>query len=234
MPRPSRKDCPGAIHHVGTRGNDRDPIVFDDEDRSHLLRLIGRACDRYDLECGAYCLMTTHYHLVLRSRSGLISRGMAMLNGWFARWINAKHERHGHLFGERFFNRVLIEGGHRREVARYLPLNPVRACLVDAPEIWPWSSYAATIGLGSPPTFLSSFVVGEWFDGNVAAYRAWVLAGGASEAACLEALFEAYDRVTAIRLAQQTHGIAFATISAHLGVSDRTLRRERSRGVVAK
>ncbi len=231
MPRARRIDHPGAIHHVGTRGNRSEAIVFDDADRQHLLSLVSRMCDQYDLECGGYCLMTTHYHLILRSQSGRLSRAMAMLNGWFARWINTRYERRGHLFGERFFNRVMEDPGHRREVARYLPLNPVRAGLAPDPESWPWSSYAGSIGLRAPTTFVKPFVVDEWFDGNAGAYRAWVLAGGSSTDACLAALLAAYERVTAIRLAMQTHDIPFAEIAAYLGVSERTLRRDLRREV---
>ncbi len=225
MPRARRVDYPGAIHHVGTRGNLGTAIVFDDDDRHHLLRLVSRACEHYDLECGAYCLMTTHYHLILRSRAGRISRGMAMLNGWFARWINAKYERRGHIFGARFFNRVMEDGGYRREVARYLPLNPVRAGLVHQPERWPWSSYAAMVGVRRPPAFLSGFVVDEWFDGNANGYRAWVQAGGTTKDACLGALFEGYDRPTAVRFAMQSHDIGLPCIARFLGVSERTVWR---------
>ena len=224
MPRHHRVDYPGAIHHAGTRGNRSEAIVFDDDDRQHLLWLVQRMCEHYDLECGAYCVMTTHYHLILRSRTGRISRGMAMLNSWFARWVNARYERRGHVFGERFFNRVMEDGGYRREVARYLPLNPVRAGVVADAESWSWSSYAASIGVASAPSFLSPFIVDEWFGGSQAAYRAWVLAGGGSETACLDTLFVAYDGRTAVSIAMNAHGIAFSTIATHLGIKERTLR----------
>ena len=138
--------------------------------------------------------------------------------------INAKHERHGHLFGARFFNRILEDPGYRREVARYLALNPVRAGLAAHPDGWTWSSYAGTIGHAPTAAFVSSFIVDEWFERNTAGYRAWVLAGGRSERECLEVLLEAYEPITAVRLAMDTHGIEFAAVAAFLGIKPRTLR----------
>ena len=219
MPRKPRIDAPGTIHHVGARGNRRAAIVASDHDRQDFLRLLAEVCDRYHLECGSWCLMTNHYHLILRSNAGLISSAMAMLNGRFARWMNARHGNVGHHFGQRFFNRVLEDRRHRLEVARYIALNPVRAGLVSAPENWPWSSFAAEMGQARPQTFSSPFVIDEWFEGNSKRFRAWVLAGGGSTPACLHALFAAYDRPTAIRIANDAHDISFDEIATHLGIS---------------
>ena len=226
MARPLRVDFPGAIHHVGTRGNSDDAIVLDDHDRQKLVRLIAVVCDRYEMDCGGWCLMTNHYHLIVRSRTGNLSRMMATLNGQFARWLNVRYRRRGHRFGERFFNRVLDHAGYRREVARYVPLNPVRAGMVSVPEAWGWSSYAAQAGLGPALSFVSPFVVNEWFDGNTAAYRAWVLSMGSTQSACLEALFEAHPRIDAIRAALHPHQIPLDAVAEFLGTSVLALRSE--------
>lgn len=226
MPRPHRIDFPGAIHHVGTRGNRRGAIVTDEPDRARFLSLVAEVCERYDLECGSWCLMTNHYHLILRSNAGEISRAMAMLNGRFARWTNARYNQDGHLFGKRFFNIVLEGQGHRLEVARYIPLNPVRAGLCDEPEDWRWSSFAAEIGRARRSELLSSFVIDDWFGGSSILFRSWVLAGGKSQKACLEVLFEAYDRNTAIRMAREIHTISIDEIADHLEISRSSLWRE--------
>ena len=226
MPRPLRVDYPGAIHHVGTRGNNDSSIVFDDEDRQHLIKVVAGACARYELDCGAWCLMSTHYHLILRSRTARLSQAMAWINGRFAQRANARQGRHGHLFGGRFFNRILEDGGYRREVARYLPLNPIRAGLVDRPEAWAWSSYACEIGAAPRPAFLSRFIVDEWFDGRPAGYKAWVIGGGSTPDECLNALFEAYPRHDAIRLALEAHRISLSDVARCLGTSELDLRSE--------
>lgn len=226
MPRPHRVDYPGAIHHVGTRGNYESPIVFDDEDRQRLIAIVARACARYEIDCGAWCLMTTHYHLILRSRTARLSSAMAWINGRFACWINARHGRSGHLFGARFFNRVLETDGYRREVARYLPLNPVRAGLVAQPEGWKWSSYASELGSTPRPEFLSRFIVDDWFDGRPAAYRAWVAAAGSTPEDCLAALLEAYPRFDAIRMALDAHHMSLEDVARCLGMHPLDLRNE--------
>lgn len=219
MPRKRRVDYPGAVHHVGTRGNRRGVIVADDRDRHDFLRLLAEVCDRFDLECGSWCLMSNHYHLILRSNAGKLSLAMAMLNGRFARWMNDRYDHQGHLFGQRFFNRALEDQRYRLEVARYIPLNPVRAGLTPAPEVWEWSSFASEVGHATRPGFQSSFIIDEWFEGSPILFRSWVLAGGTSKVACLEALFEAYDRIVAIQIARDTHDISLDEIAAHLGVT---------------
>ncbi|HOE17804.1 MAG TPA: transposase [Syntrophorhabdaceae bacterium] len=81
MARPLRIEYPGALYHVTSRGNARQKIFRDDTDRTYFFDLLGKAVARYHWICHAYCLMDNHYHLVVETPEGSLSRGMKNLNG---------------------------------------------------------------------------------------------------------------------------------------------------------
>ena len=143
------------MYHVTTRGNNREQVVWDDRDRAILLAAIDQAARRYGWIVLAYCLMTNHFHLVVQVPLGGLSEGMRLLNGGFARRMNARHGRVGHLFQNRFGATQIKRDSHLREACRYVVLNPVRAGLCKRPEEWRWSSYRACVGFELAPPFLA-------------------------------------------------------------------------------
>jgi REP element-mobilizing transposase RayT len=155
MPRPPRNADPGGFFHVGTRGNNRGRVFFDSVDRHVFLMMFDRSERKYNWSVYAWCLMGTHYHVVLQIPDGGLSQGMCELNGSFARWSNLRYEREDHLFGKRFGTTEIVSDEHLREACRYVVLNPVRAGLCDAPAEWRWSSYRASAGLEEAPPYLA-------------------------------------------------------------------------------
>lgn len=155
MPRPPRNAYPGTFFHVATRGNRRCEIFSDSIDRSVFLRLLDRSERKYNWRLYAWCLMTTHYHLVLSIPDGGLSPGMCELNGGFARWSNKRHEREDHLFGRRFGSTEIVRDEHLLESIRYVVLNPVRAGMCKEAAGWHWSSYRASAGLEAAPRYLA-------------------------------------------------------------------------------
>lgn len=158
MPRPPRVADPDAFWHVITRGNQRRHIFCDAYEGADFLRRLRRVCDRHGWACHAYCLMGTHYHLLLGFDEPTLSAGMHQLNSGHAHMFNRRHETEGHLFERRFWARAVRTEPDVLGTARYLELNPVRAALVPHPRLWRWSSYRAHVGLEVPPTFLTSLV----------------------------------------------------------------------------
>jgi REP element-mobilizing transposase RayT len=155
MPSPPRPQSPGATYHVTTRGNRKQEIFSDDQDRLRFLQLLEHLVSGLDWRCHTYCLMTNHYHLLVETPRGNISEGMHYLNGVYAKWFNWRHEYEGHVF-ERRFRGGLVEGAsHLLELTRYIVLNPVRAGLAGTAGTWRWSSYNATVGARRPPPFLT-------------------------------------------------------------------------------
>jgi REP element-mobilizing transposase RayT len=81
MAGPLRIEFPGALYHVTSRGDRQEPIYEDDEDRRAYLQIVGDVVERFGWLCYTYCLMENHYHLVIETAEGNLSRGMRHLNG---------------------------------------------------------------------------------------------------------------------------------------------------------
>lgn len=159
MARPLRIEFPGAIYHITSRGDRREPIFEDDEDRHGFLTVVGQAMERFDANVLAYCLMDNHYHLVTRTRRANLSRLMQQLNGVYTQAYNRRHGKVGHLLQGRFKGILVDEDAYLLEVCRYVDLNPLRARMVRDPGNWPWCSYSAHIGRTPPPAWLDTSAV---------------------------------------------------------------------------
>jgi putative transposase len=155
MARPLRLEFPGALYHVTARGNGRQVIFIDDVDRERFLAVLASTVARYHVLCHAYCLMGNHYHALLETPEGNLSRAMRQLSGVYGQRFSRRHERPGHVLQGRFHAQVVDRDTYLREVCRYIVLNPVRASLVAHPEQWPWSSYRATAGEAPVPPWLT-------------------------------------------------------------------------------
>jgi putative transposase len=174
MARPLRIEYPGAIYHITSRGNEKKAIFLDDRDRGALLSLLHRTNLRYHWLCHAYCLMDNHYHLVVETPDGNLSRGMRQLNGVYTQWFNTHHDRVGHLFQGRYKAVIIQKETHLLEVCRYVVLNPVRAQLTEKPDDWPWSSYHATLGKEQPhPCLTIDWVLGQFGSSHDKAERSY-------------------------------------------------------------
>ncbi|HXV35106.1 MAG TPA: transposase [Gaiellaceae bacterium] len=155
MPRRPREQAPGGIYHVTSRGNRGQATFVADNDRVRFLGLLEAVSRKASWTVHAYCLMQNHYHLVVEIGEPTLSSGLQRLNGAYAQAFNRRHGYIGHLFQGRFHSVRVETDPHLLELARYLPLNPVRARLCDDPADWPWSSYRATLGIGRPAPFLA-------------------------------------------------------------------------------
>ena len=234
MARSLRLDYPGAMHHVFTRGMSRSAVALDDADYEKSLALLASAVPRFGLRCHAWCYLPNHSHLLLTSELGNLSRAMHWLGTCTAQSFNKRHEHSGHVYEGRFGSRLVDDEGYLLELARYLPLNPVRAELCTAPGDWPWSSYAATVGLDAEPAFLETgTLLGAL--GSRGAYAAWVADGVLATTldargvplppprpALSTLLADTSER--AVAAAHFRHGYTKAEIARHLGISRAQLR----------
>jgi REP element-mobilizing transposase RayT len=156
MSRPLRIEFPGAVYHVTSRGDRREPIYRDDEDRETHLAIIAQAMARFDAQVLAYCLMGNHYHLVLQTRQANLSRLMRHVNGVYTQAFNRRHAQGGHLFQGRFKAIVVDRDAYLVALCRYVERNPVAAGLVAVAREWRWSSCRAHIGEEGVPAWLDS------------------------------------------------------------------------------
>ena len=181
MARPLRIEFEGAVYHVTSRGNARQDIFLDDEDRERFLKDLDRMVDRFGWICHAYCLMTNHYHLMIETPRANLSQGMHLLNSIQSQGFNRRHERVGHVLQGRYKAILVEKESHLLELARYIVLNPVRAEAIRHPREYHWSSYRATAGEAEQPDLLTVNWILTQFDEDLVrariAYRQFVMEG---------------------------------------------------------
>ena len=98
MARPLRIEYEGAVYHITTRGNERNPIYREDEDCQKFPEILSGLYQRYGVAIHGYVLMRNHYHLLIETPKGNISKAMHYLNATYTGYFNKKYSRVGHLF----------------------------------------------------------------------------------------------------------------------------------------
>ena len=181
MARPLRIEFPGALYHVTARGNARQDIFQDDKDRQQFLTVLGRVVSRFHLVVHAYCLMDNHFHLLVETPDGNLSKAMRQLNGVYTQAFNRRHKRVGHVLQGRFKAILVDRDSYLLELCRYVVLNPVRAKITRKADTYPWSSYRATAGLTFTPPYLTiDWLLSQFSQQRAAAqrkYQRFVAAG---------------------------------------------------------
>ena len=145
MPRPLRIQFPGGIYHLMNRGDRRESIFHDDQDRRCFLDTLGEACEKTGWQVHAWCLMGNHFHLVAETPQANLVAGMKWFLGTYTSRFNRRHKLFGHLFSGRYKSLIIDErgGGYLRTACDYVHLNPVRAGLVASDRrlsAYAWSS----------------------------------------------------------------------------------------------
>jgi len=120
MVRPLRLEFSGALYHVTSRGDRQEEIYEDDDDREKFLEILSSVVSDYNWRCHAYCLMSNHYHLIIETLDGNLSKGMRQLNGVFTQASNHRHQRCGHLFQGRY-KAILIDKLQSDPYRQYQP-----------------------------------------------------------------------------------------------------------------
>ncbi len=146
MARKVRVEFGGAIYHVMNRGDRREDIFRDEQDRERFLETLAQTCAKTGWQVHAYCLMRNHFHLVVETPQPNLVAGMKWFLGTYTTRFNRRHRLFGHLFSGRY-KALVVEGqhGYLRTVCDYVHLNPVRAKLLQSAEplrTYPWSSFA--------------------------------------------------------------------------------------------
>jgi len=149
MPRKSRIDAVGALHHIMVRGIERRKIFRGDSDRNHFVERLGTILQETSTICYAWSLIPNHFHLLLKTGPVQISTVMRRLLTGYAVWYNRKHRRYGHLFQNRFKSILCQEDAYLLELVRYIHLNPIRSGIVsDVAKLGqsPYSGHSVLMG----------------------------------------------------------------------------------------
>jgi len=145
MPRPPRIQVPGGIYHVNANSVTSRALFYDNDARRMFLSFLNAVTARYSLEILAYVLLSTHYHLLVRTPEADLSRSMQWLNSRFAAAINEQEGERGHVFGARFSSKLVTSDAQLLATVRYIARNPVEAGICDRASDWPWSSYSVLV-----------------------------------------------------------------------------------------
>jgi REP element-mobilizing transposase RayT len=183
MPRQSRIDTPGALHHIIARGIERRKIFDDDQDRDDFLKRLTLILGQTQTACYAWALIPNHFHLLLRTGAVPVATVMRRLLTGHAQSYNRRHRRHGHLFQNRYKSILCQEDPYLLELVRYIHLNPMRAGLVkdmDHLDIYPFSGHGVIMGAYKHPWQNSDAVLsffGKRTNSARRAYRSFVAQG---------------------------------------------------------
>ena len=213
MARLPRLSVAGQVHHIIHRGNNRQPVFADDQDRQAFLDSLREASVLHGLAVHAYVLMDNHIHLLVTPRTDdSLSKAMQTLGRRYVSSYNRRHGRSGTLWEGRFRGAVIESGRYFLTAMRYIELNPVRAGWVNRADDWCWSS--ATHHLGGKRDPLVTDHPLYWGLGNTpfdreASYRAALDQGlGESE---IRAITEAATKGWALGSAEFLQSLAQMT-----------------------
>lgn len=180
MPRLSRTVFAGVPHHITQRGNRREEIFFDDEDRMAYLSWLKEYSELHDVEILAYCLMSNHIHLVaVPATDDGLQKVLKPLHMRYAQRINRARGWKGHLWQGRYFSSPLDEA-YLWAAVRYVERNPVRAGMVRKAEIYRWSSAAAHCGTAQDALLDLGSVWSKQFSA-IENWSAWLAEGDEAE-----------------------------------------------------
>ncbi len=223
----SRSTGENIYHHVYAWGNDRHP-VFKADHHYHEYRLLLEK-HSFDLEVDiiAYAMMKSHVHLFLCDRLSNLSRFMMKLHGDYARYYNRSNKRVGHVFGERFNNKIVAADIYGKWLSRYIHRQAVEAGLIDDPADYPWSSYRSYIGLERDGFVKSNVILAQFGDDTDRTdnYRAFVLSSDCGPVDWSKRYFCLLKGDDLMRYISQKMDIALSALRDPRGAKERNLRR---------
>src|SRR5208337_2606050 len=147
MARPPRLEFPGAFYHIIVRGNHRQDIFLNEQDRLEYLSRVSHYKEKTGFILYAYVLMSNHVHLLIETPKSPVSKIMQLINFTYTHYFNRKYGKVGHLFQGRYKAILCDRDEYLLGLVRYIHLNPVRANIVSLPHEHLWSSHSEYLGL---------------------------------------------------------------------------------------
>lgn len=143
MPRGIRIWNPNNYYHIVMRGNNRQSIFQYERDFKEFFRVLNYTYGKYPFKIAAYCIMTNHYHLLLKSPIVPLGNVMRSINRRYSDYFKKKYDYTGQLYESRYFSKMISTQMALLSVSRYIHRNPIntKTPLVEKMEHYPYSSY---------------------------------------------------------------------------------------------
>ena len=145
MSRPLRIEYPNAWHHVMNRARRGESLYTSKDDYRHFVDLLQETTDMFNIYVAAYCLMSTHYHLLVQTPNANLARCMRHINGVYTQRYNRHHKCDGTLFRGRYKSILIDADSYLLQLVRYIHRNPVKCGFVEQLDQYPWSSHKGYI-----------------------------------------------------------------------------------------
>ena len=155
MTRPLRIEYPGAWYHAMNRGASYRNIFSEKVDYDQFIIVLKESCNLFNTFISSYCLMPNHYHLLIHTPEGNLSRVMRHINGVYTQRYNKKHKKDGPLFRGRYKAILVQEEEYLTGVVKYIHNNPLKAGLVKNIKDFTWSSHSIYLKGKSKEKWLS-------------------------------------------------------------------------------
>jgi len=157
MSRPLRIEYEDAYYHVMNRGRSRQRIYPETACYEDFLKCLDEAHARFGIEIHAYCLMGNHYHLLIKTPRGNLSRAMRHIDGVYTQRHNRRKKVDGALFRGRYKAILIDASSYLLQLSRYIHRNPIelKKPIVKNLADYPWSSYGAYIKKGAVHDWLN-------------------------------------------------------------------------------
>ncbi len=163
MARPLRIEYPGAWYHVLNRGRRKEKVFFQESDYPMFMDILEESTDVFNLEVHAYSFIPNHYHLLIRTPDGNLSRIMRHINGSYTQKINRRYGFEGSLFKGRFKSILVEEEAYLLEIIRYIHRNPLKAGLEKKLGEHKWTSCYGYNNIKKRPGWLKTESVLRYF-----------------------------------------------------------------------
>ncbi|WP_205696555.1 transposase [Conexibacter sp. SYSU D00693] len=200
-------------------------LMRDDHDRRAYLAMLESAAADFGWSVLSYCLMSNHVHVLVLTPEANLGEGMRQVHGRFAVHCNRRYEEHGHVFGGRFKNKLVLDERHFHACLRYIARNPVEAGLCAGVDDWPWSAHRAIAGAAPLPGFLDvAALYARLGVPREEGRRQYLAIAGETDDELLERL-RTTGGATWVARAVDGHRIPVANVAAFLGVTVSTAYR---------
>lgn len=173
MPREPRMYRPGRRHHITNRASLGRAAFRDDDDRRFFLWILSELQTRFEVDVECFCLMTTHYHLILAGEMDDIAAAMHRLGFLYTQYFNNRHEADGPLFSDRYYSKPIHDEEYHRNAVRYIHRNPLAIDRDMNLARYRWSSHGVYLGQ-SRLSFVAPQPALELFGGSRDVYKSFV------------------------------------------------------------